>query len=238
MQEIVYLIHSGGDFESAKKIPLNERFPFIEMCRTNQPRCIDKVVAMPRPRLVKTHLYYHFFEKSLKSAKPKIIVVFRNPKDCLVSYYHFYKGNKVFGEFEGDFNDFFELYKHKRIVHGDFFDFSLSWWDHKDEDNVMFTSYEEMKKNVHDVIRKVASFLEKNITDELVNEIAVHTMFDNMKVNPMTNHADSKTMQMSFMRKGQVGDWKNYFTTEQSELVEGRAKEVEKQSGIKFIYDI
>ena len=82
--------------------------------------------------------------------------------------YHFYKGNKVFGEFEGDFNDFFELYEHKRIVHGDVFDFSLSWWDHKDEDNVMFTSYEEMKKNVHDVIRKVATFLEKNITDELV----------------------------------------------------------------------
>ena len=62
----------------------------------------------------------------MKTKKPKVVVVSRNPKDCLVSFYHFYK-YPHFGGFEGDFHEFFELYKNKKLVNGDIFDFYLSW---------------------------------------------------------------------------------------------------------------
>ena len=234
MQEIVYLIMTNGDVQSAMKEKQDDRFPFIEAYLPERMPipALDKVINMKRPRLIKTHLRAHFFEGSFAEVKPKVVVVFRNPKDCLVSYYHFYTKLEVMGYFPGTFSDFFELYKKKRIVHGDPFDFSIGWWKHKDEENCFFTSYEEMKKDIRAVIRQVAAFLEKELSDEVVEAIVAHTAFDQMKTNEMVNKSHSIP---DFMRKGVVGDWANHFTEEQAKIVDEKEKEVEKEYGIKFL---
>ncbi len=93
MQEVAYLVHTNGDIQSAKKKTLDERFPFIDFQRPGDPPEINHVEQMQRPRLLKTHLYSEFFAEKLKTSKAKVIVVIRNPKDALVSYYHFYRYN-------------------------------------------------------------------------------------------------------------------------------------------------
>ncbi len=232
MQEIVYLIMTDGNVESANKVKQDDRFPFLEAYHPRMPMpALDRVINMKRPRLIKTHLRAQFFEENFAETKPKVVVVFRNPKDCIVSYYHFYTKLETLGNFQGTFSDFFELYKKKGIVHGDPFDFSISWWKHKDEKNYFFTSYEEMKQDIRSVIRKVAAFLEKDISDETVEVIVAHTAFDQMKTNKMVNKSHALA---DFMRKGITGDWANHFSEEQAKIVDEREKEVEKEYGIKF----
>ncbi len=39
------------------------------------------------------------------------------------------------------------------------------------------------------------------------------------------------------MRRGIIGDWKNYFSEEQSSFIDSRQKEVTKEYGIPFYYE-
>lgn len=57
-------------------------------------------------------------------------------------------------------------------------------------------------------IKKIATFLEKNLNDEILNKIIHHTSFGMMKDNPLVNytHIPSSVMDHSkspFMRKGE-----------------------------------
>ena len=88
---------------------------------------------------------FRFFEETFKETTPRCIVVTRNLKDALVSYYHFYRSVQPLGNFSGSFSEFLELYKADRLVHGDWFDFNLGWWEHREHPNFLFLTYEDMK---------------------------------------------------------------------------------------------
>ncbi len=228
MQELVYMITTNGDTEAAMKTRSDERVPMLEMTIPGQPSNYDMIMKRSSPRLIKTHLYFKFFTQSLQQAKSKFIVVFRDPKDSLVSHFHQYQ-NAV--GYNGSFDEFFEMYKQGEIVLGDPFDHAISWWENKDEENFLFTTYEEMKKDIRSVIRRVAEFLDKELSDDIAEKIVEHTSFENMKANPMTNKSE---LMDNFMRKGVIGDWVNFMSEDQRALVDSRAKEVHEKYGITF----
>ena len=70
---------------------------------------------------------------------------------------------------------------------GDYFDHVLSWWAHKDDDNVLFLKYEDMKKDLPSAVDKIAKFIGQDISKELVDEIAHKTTFANMKEDSTAN---------------------------------------------------
>jgi len=62
-------------------------------------------------------------------------------------------------------------------------------------------------------------FSVKNLSAHAVAAIAAHWTFESMSANPFTNREGSSMMDFSvarFLRKGVVGDWRNYFTAEQN----------------------
>ncbi len=73
----------------------------------------------------------NIFQRELQTKKPRVVVLSRNPKDCLVSFYHIHKLEFPRLEYTGDFKQFFEMYKTKDLVFGDYFDFYLSWWKYR-----------------------------------------------------------------------------------------------------------
>lgn len=87
-------------------------------------------------------------------------------------------------------------------------------------DNVLMLSYEEMKKDLITAINTVCSFLGEQLSEETITKIAEQTTFEKMKLNPAANNSwmddYRKNKSTPFMRKGMVGDWRNYFTDEQS----------------------
>ena len=129
------------------------------------------------PRLFKSHLTAE--EVPLGA---KYIVIFRDPGDVLLSYYNFMEdwffesgtisledfANAAFFETEG-----FENYWHH----------FRTWWHRKDDPNVLSFCYENMKLDVDSVIRKVARFLNIELSKSLFDITKEYSSHSFMKMN-------------------------------------------------------
>ena len=69
-----------------------------------------------------------------------------------------------------------------------------------------------MKNDMMKVIREVSKFTGYHMTDYKVLKLDDHLYIDNFRQVMVESNGDDK--MKDFVRKGQVGDWKNYFTEE------------------------
>ena len=82
---------------------------------------------------------------------------------------------------------------------------------------------------------KIAKFIGKEIYSETRDLIVQQTSFGAMKSSEHTNYSWFEGMKGDgFIRKGQVGEWKNFFTKEQNELFDKVFKERMEGTGIEF----
>ena len=230
LKELTWIIQNDGAVAQAAASPLVQRVPFLDITMpTMDTPVIDLLQNIPHPRLLKTHLPARYFLEQIKNENVTVIVGIRNPKDTLVSFYHFYRIMVDYGLFPGTWDEFFELYRDDHLMYGDYFSWYEGWMPFKDNAKVMFVRYEDMKRDLGQEIRKIAAFLGKNLSDETIYQITQHGQFSRMKDNAMVNYTIFpdivKTEISPFMRKGVVGDWKNYFNKEQSENVDARYKQ-------------
>ena len=86
----------------------------------------------------------------------------------------------------------------------------------------------------------IANFLNKPLSDDLISRIAEQCTFSGMKKNAASFSLPSPTKDGEFLllRKGVVGDWKNYFTPELNERFENEVLEKLKGSGLEFDFEI
>ena len=235
MLEVTWLLLHGCNFEKAKSTNLSDRTISLDQ---GQPRAADVYhESCPSdPQLFHTHLRQDLLEATITEGYPKIIGVMRNLKDVLVSQYHFYKMSARYGPFNGTWDEFFEMFKNKELNCGYWLDHVKSWWKQKDNSNFHFVKYEEMKKDPRGTISKLAEFLGVSYSEVEIDGVLEHVKFDNMRQNKMVNRENWKTLDQTnsqFMRKGVIGDWKKYFSTEQSDFVDGICKELV-QDGLHF----
>ncbi|GBN13530.1 hypothetical protein AVEN_160398-1, partial [Araneus ventricosus] len=79
--------------------------------------------------------------------------------DCCVSFYHHTKNLPVYRFEDGEFDVFFELFINGEVEYGDYFDTTLSWWEHRNDPNVLFITYEEIKKDPKNSVLKISGFI-------------------------------------------------------------------------------
>ena len=141
---------------------------------------------MVSPRAFKSHFPYEMMPCGMPSTTPgKYIYVARNPKDVVTSFFHHYYMFPFYPKYEWD--ECFEKFMKGEVDFGDYFDHVLGWWAHKDDDNVLFLKYEDMKKDLPSAVDKIAKFIGQDISKELVDEIAHKTTFANMKEDSTAN---------------------------------------------------
>ena len=236
-QQIVKLILNNGK-ETDKMI--FESVPWVE--------CFNKEVKVPiathfdidnypSPRAFKSHFPYDAMPCGLPSATPgRYIYVARNPKDVLVSYYHHYRRLSFLPTYEWD--HFFDMFVKGDVRFGFYFNHVLSWWKHRDDPNVLFIKYEDMKKDLLTTVAKIASFIDFELDKDTLASIADNASFEKMKDNPLINIGlPSGTLiptETKFLRKGVVGDWKNIFTPEQSSQIDTLYKDKFQSIGLEF----
>uniref|UniRef100_A0A8C1L9R4 Sulfotransferase n=1 Tax=Cyprinus carpio TaxID=7962 RepID=A0A8C1L9R4_CYPCA len=233
LQQILSLIEVKGDVTATINQLNSERVPWIELLDSRK-----QFVSAPSPRICVSHLPYKFMPVGLKQKKGKVIYVARNPKDVLVSYYHFHKYANI--------NCLTSNSQHISCVSvfgNCWFEHVKSWFSHKDEMNFLYITYEDMIKDLRSVVERITSFLARNLTSQQLNDVIEHSTFKNMKNNPQANYQQIPVILLnhqlgSFLRKGTVGDWKNYFTVAQNERFDRVYQQKMKDVPLSFIWDM
>ncbi|XP_026547181.1 amine sulfotransferase-like [Notechis scutatus] len=139
-QNIVSLILYESHRDGTENITLIDRIPWLEYNIFQ----VD-LTSRPSPRVTCSHLPYYLVPKGLRNKRAKIIYVYRNPKDILVSMYHFHKISVTL-ETPKDFDTFLEKFLAGKVGNSLWLDHIEGWCTHKDDFNILFLSYEEMKK--------------------------------------------------------------------------------------------
>jgi hypothetical protein len=212
LQNVVYLIlNDGVPLSSSEFLPRS--FPHLEE--------VGKEICnkLPTPRLIKTHLP---FMMTPQHSKARYLYIARNPFDCAVSFFHHTRGFPQHYDFlDGTFEGFFECFINGEVDFGDYFDNLMSWYRRKDEKNIFFITYESMKIDSYGAIIAIGDFL--GVDDAkmkgIIDNIMKHSGFKAMQQH-QTRWSSFRSSEVApFIRKGVVGDWKNYFTPKQSDLL-------------------
>ena len=191
------------------------------------------------PRAIQSHMPYDRMPCGTPCSTPsKYIYVARNPKDVANSYFHHYFGWHVPGI---EWKEFFEYFLAGKVGFGDYFDHVLSWWAHRDDSNVLFIKFEDMKRDPVITITRIATFMGyKDFSQEIIQEIAKKTSFENMRNNNRANHSWSTGKRdpraQPFMRKGTVGDWKTQFSVEESQRLDKIYEDRLSGTGLEFYF--
>ncbi|GAB0086184.1 sulfotransferase [Sergentomyia squamirostris] len=226
-QEMVWLICNDLNYEQAKAVELNERFPYLELGGIMPDKfALDffpMVDKMPSPRLIKSHLPAPFLPKDIWTVKPKIVYTARNAKDTAVSFYHHYRNLQGY---RGSFSDFVDAFLNDAVIYAPYDSHIFDFWNMREEENILFLTYEDMKKDHPSVIRKTAEFFGKSYTDEEIETLADHLTFDKMSKNESVNlingmdniqkmnNIRKKDESYNFIRKGKVGSYRDEMTPE------------------------
>ncbi|KAK6179578.1 hypothetical protein SNE40_011905 [Patella caerulea] len=184
------------------------------------PQMVDRI---PSPRTMCTHRYRAELPRNLTDLKCKIILLIRNPKDVCVSYFNFLREIKSI-EYEGSFSDFISLFKSGDVIFNSWDSHFLQWKTFKYENPnypIYTVRYEDLKKTPVEEIKKMADFLGIECTEKMCQDIALATEFSKMKQQKESLNngliSSYKSGKDIMYRKGQVGDWKNNFSSAESE---------------------
>ncbi len=221
------------------------QFPFLEIQAKGGPLVTEKfqTVYTEHPIYMKTHLPIEKCRGHLeKHPNLRVVHVLRNPKDTMVSMFHHLVNDTNLGGFTGTWDQFFEeLVKKKRLPWGDFFDHTVGWYEfNKGRENSLILTYEEMKKDHSGNVVKLSNFLGYNLSDQAIEAVVEQSSFGSMhkEYKEMWTNVQSWKQGSSLVRKGEVGDWVNYFSEEQSRWIEDRCKKDLEPLGITFQYSI
>ncbi|XP_078313949.1 sulfotransferase 1B1-like isoform X1 [Crassostrea virginica] len=199
-----------------------ERIPEIKETAMIEGLTEEKFHSLATPRVINTHVYFQHLPKDLFAKRCKIVYILRNPKDIAVSYYNHHKKLLMY-EFDGPWDNYFQRFMQGNVDYGSWFDYTLEMerFIEKNPDypiHVMY--YEDLKENGTKEITKLAAFLEIDVGDDFVRSVNSLCQFDKMQQEKNKNETASMWRDKihGMYRKGEVGDWKNWFTVAQNEM--------------------
>ncbi|XP_024056259.2 amine sulfotransferase-like [Terrapene carolina triunguis] len=139
-------------------------------------------------------------------------------------------------------SDVFVVTFPKSVLASSWFDHIRGWYTHRADYNILFLTYEEMKKDLRSAVLKICDFLGKRLTEKELDVVVGKATFDNMKSDPRSNYEDKTCIlekgRDNFLRRGTVGDWKNIMTVSQSEKFNKVFNEKMKDLPFKFLWDL
>ena len=232
-QQVVYEILSRGkgDLSDQGHLSLYAVSPWIESIIA-VPVEKAPLIGEKRNRIIKTHLPSYLCPYSEEA---KYIYIARHPVNCCASSYDW--GIELGGPLMCSIKkwiDFFcsDLFPFKPWpIHIDGY-----WQWAENRGNVLFLHFEEMKQDLPQVIKKMADFLEYDLTDDEVSIVAEKASFKYMSENwelfemspPVPYSSDQP-----FFKSGAIKR-KSPFSDDQKEKIYNYCKEKLKHSSYPF----
>lgn len=197
MQMILYqMLHSGEDNFNH----IYEVSPWL----TNYAitgESADKIEDLPSPRVFKSHDKYKDFDTTVGN---KFVFVYRNVYDVLVSMYHH---DKNYNNSDITYTQIFDAYFNDKEKYN-YFTYLKSWFENKDGIKIIYIKYEDLKTDFDSEIKKIAVFLEVDLTEEKLQNIKEKSSFEYMKANEekFGEQPKDKRIYNNFIRKGENGE--------------------------------
>lgn len=151
VQQIVHGLRTQGDmnFDDIMRV-----MPWVEMAHWAG---LDLKAHQPGGfRAFKSHLSWASIPKG-----GRYIVPFRDPKDALVSFYHFLNGYwwQTDSVSITDFAREYYLCFQDNIWDNNYWGHLLSWWEQRQQPQVLLLTYEGMKADLPGAVQSIADFL-------------------------------------------------------------------------------
>ncbi|KAJ4837886.1 hypothetical protein Tsubulata_048976 [Turnera subulata] len=204
--------------------------------------------GMPSPRLYHAHFPYSILPESIKNSSCKIVYIARNPKDTLVSLWHFY--NKFLRPNQPAFplEKAVDSFCRGVFRFGPFHEHVIQYWEESKRmpHRVLFLKYEELIRDPKGEVKRLASFLGRPFKDEdevekvlwrcslgRLKELEVNK---NGKIFVPVESSDSKKgiPNSAYFRLGTVGDWKNHLTQDMVERIDELTREKFEGTGLSL----
>ncbi|XP_054167839.1 3-alpha-hydroxysteroid sulfotransferase-like [Oppia nitens] len=236
IQYIVQLIMAGGD----REVGLNEgNYTLESMGREAVDRQSGTDLAV-----FKTHLPLRLLPVNDKA---RYLLAVRNPKDVIVSEYCLMREmgwHREVGQ-RCDFRDYFDYY-HRYYAGGtgsggggggkqcwycgDQYDYVRQYWHQlRDQPNYTVLVYEDMVSDPWRAIEKIAQFLGDQYVRRL-SEVMVdpegncETLVDSIARQSSITAMRAKFRGDPRVRKGVVGEWRRYFSRDESLVIDERVR--------------
>ncbi|XP_008777580.1 flavonol sulfotransferase-like [Phoenix dactylifera] len=205
----------------------------------------SKLEALPSPRVLATHMPYSLLPDSITSSGCRIIYICRDPKDAIVSLWHFAEKASAEKGREGfPFDRFFEMACEGKFPYSPIWDHSLEYWKEslRRPEKVLFLKYEEMLEEPAANVKRLAEFLGCPFSEDeekggVVEEIITLCSFEKLKSMEANKKGSQeaavyKVSNASFFRKGGTGDWRNYGSPEMAQKLDEIVLEKLEGSGL------
>lgn len=171
------------------------------------------ISSLPRPRMIKSHAPF-------QSPYPNVIYCVRDGRDVYVSYYFHRRDSLLPGM---TFGEFLARPKHHPCLWSEHVD---SWLRAERQPRMIVVRYEDLSQDAEREALRIASFLGLDPTADQLRQAVAQSSFENMRRLEMERGRPYKAEGPElFMRRGQPGNWKEYFGEKEKELFKQREGE-------------
>jgi aryl sulfotransferase len=230
-------------FKGEEGLPVAEMSPWLDLRVPPKEVKLPEVEAQTHRRFLKTHLPV---DALVFSPKAKYIYIGRDGRDVVWSMYnHHSNANEMWYDALNNTPgrvgppietppkspvDYFNTWLGQDgYPFWPFWENVSSWWAIRNLPNVYMLHFQALKDDMPTEIRKIAKFLDVNISDDLMPAIIEHCSFDYMKANatpsvPMGG-AFWEGGAQTFIHKGINGRWRNQLSQAEIKAYMELAKE-------------
>jgi aryl sulfotransferase len=188
-------------------------------------------------RIIKTHL--HFDQVPYREAARYICVV-RDPKDMFVSSYHFVR-NSMLGALMPSKQKWLRTFLSADAICGPWAEHLASCWQLRQRPNVLFLTYEEMKRDLPAAIRRIAALMGVDLSAAEFEAVMRQASFahmqqiaDRFEINRRTRTgAPPSTM----IRRGEAGGSAELLSPEEQQRIDAHCRAELARLGCDFDYD-
>ncbi|CAN6248397.1 unnamed protein product [Urochloa humidicola] len=249
---------AGGDpgRHPLRRANPHDLVPFMEKLFAVAGGLGSKVMdALPLPRLMATHMHHSLLPASIADNPDcKIVYICREPKDMLVSMWHF--SRRIRPDLE--LSDLVEAACEGRCLSGPIWDHVLGYWNASkaSPERVLFLRYEEMLRDPVGNVVELSRFLGRpfspaeeaaGVAMDVVRLCSFEKMKD-LEVNRAGSGSGSGSSQSqllrgvregafvnsSYFRRGEAGDWASHMTPEMARRLDVVMEERLSGSGFSF----
>jgi aryl sulfotransferase len=249
MQRILSLLI----FRSGDPVALDRTFPWLEVNRRPIEDVVETLEAQQHMRSVKTHVPFdgipHF-------DTVKYIHVARDGRDVCMSYHNHCSGfrsealarmdaiglaeptlRRPYPRVDPDPAVHFHNWLTEGAIAGEndgtpylsYFAYERTFWDARKADNLLFVHYDDLQVDMTGEMRRIADFLDIEISDADLSAMAGSASFESMRkdaavlIPEMAKNFEGGALRL--LNKGQSGRWRGVYDKADVELFDKKLRE-------------